>query len=247
MPESPSITIESNYLSDCSYLAGTDEVGRGPLAGPVVAATVMASGQLSDQSFSEYLNYLQTLGVTDSKKLSHKRRQKILTQLNLTTANLQVGQKLILLEKQKFTIYFALAEISPLIIDQINILNAALLAMSESFLTCWQPEEHLMESNSKKGVLLVDGQYPPPNIPPMVAVYPTIRGDSKSQLIALASIIAKEFRDHLMGEMAKLYPDYGFEKHAGYPTKYHKEALTQKGVLPIHRKSFKGVSQLVTK
>jgi ribonuclease HII len=245
--ESPSITIESNYLSHHSNISGTDEVGRGPLAGPVVAATVMASGTLDSSEFTQLLEHLRAIGVTDSKRLSAKRRKTILEQMQLTPETVKVGQNMTLLRESNFQLDYAVAEIPPLIIDKINILNAALTAMSHSYNLCWQAKQEMQPMSNQMAILLVDGQYPPPDIPPTTKIYPIIGGDHKSTLIALASIIAKEYRDHLMSEMDRLYPGYGFSKHAGYPTKAHKEALARLGALPIHRRSFKGVAPFVTK
>jgi ribonuclease HII len=106
--------------------------------------------------------------------------------------------------------------------------------MSEAFKNCWQGE---------RGVWLIDGNRMPKQVPATVDAQAIIKGDSKSVLIGLASIIAKEYRDNLMVTLSKSFPGYGLEKHAGYPTKAHKEAIAKLGPSPIHRKSFKGVKE----
>ncbi len=219
--------------SDHQFVAGVDEVGRGPLAGPVVAATafleVKELGELRP-----LFNQLNEMGITDSKKLTTKKRIQILKQLGISIPELRAGEKYCLKNENSFSLYFSIAEISPALIDEINILNASLRGMSESFKKCY---------SSGGGTLLIDGNKTPKDLPHTIASETVVKGDSKSTLIALASIIAKEYRDFLMVELSKEFPGYGLEKHAGYPTKAHKEAIIKLGVTSIHRKSFKGVKE----
>ena len=176
-------------------IAGTDEVGRGCLAGPVVAAAVILKEDIS--------------GLTDSKKISPKKREFLAD----------------LISKNSF---FAYGVVSNNKIDKINILNASLLAMKRAILNL----------PIKPALVLVDGIYKPNLNIPMKTI---IGGDSIEDAISAASIIAKVYRDNLMIEYNKKYPDYNFKKNKGYGTKEHFFAIQQKGICTIHRKSFKGV------
>ncbi len=220
--------FDLNYLrDDHHYLLGSDEVGRGPLAGPVVAATV-AVKKSAAKEFSKLAN---SLGVTDSKKLSDKKRLTILKTLGIELESLK---SFVVYERDLFC--FSLAELSPAEIDRHNILAASMMAMNSS-------REKL--DLSAKSVWLVDGNRAP--IKPMdhLDISCIVKGDQKSKAIALASVIAKSYRDHMMVELGRLYPGYGLEKHAGYPTATHREAIKTLGPSPVHRKSFKGVKEYV--
>ena len=213
-------------------LAGCDEVGRGPLAGPVVGATVRIC-TLDEVRAKDFLNIIKELGVTDSKKISRKKRKIILTEMGI---DLSSGHKLVEASYLGYPFSYSIHEVSEKKIDEINILNASLLAMRNSFIDC---------HNSSHSKLMIDGNKELLNIPSTVVMETIVKGDSKSVLIGLGSIIAKEYRDQLMEEMSSKYPGYGLEKHAGYPTKQHREAIVELGVTPIHRKSFKGVKEYV--
>ena len=193
--------IESRLIEEgYNLIAGTDEVGRGPLAGPVVAACVIMPKNCVIE------------GVTDSKKVSEKNR-KIL--------------KKIIEEK---AIAYRVVFIDPKKIDEINIYEASRLAMITA----------IKELDVKPEYVLVDAM-------PMEIEMPTesiIKGDEKSFTIACASILAKVARDDYMIELDKLYPEYGFAKHKGYPTKQHMEAIKQYGILDKHhRKSYAPVQE----
>jgi len=180
-------------------VVGVDEVGRGCLAGPVVAAAV---------ALPEDISYL---GITDSKKLTPQKRQEL--------------DKVI---KEK-AIAFSIAAVPPETIDRINILNASLLAMKQAIKGLpIIPKAILIDGNQALDIEIVQRTL--------------IKGDSRSCSIAAASIIAKVYRDSLMNEFSKKYPQYGFESHKGYATKVHKERLKAFGPCPIHRISFKGVA-----
>lgn len=183
------------------FIAGTDEAGRGPLAGPVVAASVILSPETI------------MMGLNDSKKLSAKKREELAEVI------------------KKEALAFSVVEISPEVIDEINILNAAHLGMKKS----------LENLSIKADFVLVDGTKNKQILRPQL---PLVKGDSKSASIAAASILAKVYRDKLMEEYSVLYPEYGFEKHKGYPTKDHIEAVEKHGVLSIHRKTFAPISNL---
>ena len=181
--------------SGATFIAGVDEAGRGPLAGPVAAAAVI----LPRNAYIPSLN--------DSKKLSEKRRLILEDEI-----------------KQQ-AIAWSCVMINPDIIDQINILEATKLAMIQAIHELTHPPQHVLTD-----AVILDIDIPQTNI---------IKGDALSVSIAAASIIAKNTRDRLMYEYDKLYPQYHFAKHKGYPTALHKEALRQYGPCPIHRKSFK--------
>lgn len=176
------------------YIAGVDEVGRGPLAGPVVcAAVIMPLDDLIE-------------GIDDSKKLSEKKRNTL--------------SELI---KEK-AICYNIAEVSPQVIDEINILEATKLCMKNA----------LEGLEIKPDVALVDALTLNTDIP----VVNIIKGDFLSYSIGSASIIAKVYRDNLMVELASKYPEYAFEKHKGYGTAVHINAIKKFGPTEIHRRSF---------
>lgn len=179
-------------------ICGTDEAGRGPLAGPVVAAAVILP---PDFPF-DILN--------DSKKLSEKEREE--------------AEKVI---KKKAAAY-SVAVIEHSVIDRINILAASLLGMKKS------SEE--VYSSHPFDILLCDGNKTPSVPFPVEAV---VRGDALIHEIMAASILAKCERDRIMTEAGRIWPQYGFEKHKGYPTKQHYAAIEKYGPCPIHRLSFK--------
>lgn len=226
--------IEFEYLENVdSYLAASDEVGRGPLAGPVVSCCVYLSGPF--ERLEDFLVYIRDLGVNDSKKITAKKRKKILRDLGIKKL---VAKKSCAVETKYFSFTFYIQEISPLKIDQINILNASLLSMKNAF--------EALNNENLQGCFLIDGNKIPKGLESSVRAHAIVKGDVRSALIGLASIIAKDYRDGLMEELSKKYPGYGLEKHAGYPTKAHKEAIKNLGISPIHRKTFKGVKEFVS-
>ncbi|MDF1733792.1 MAG: ribonuclease HII [Minwuia sp.] len=183
-------------------VAGVDEVGRGPLAGPVVAAAVI----LPDDRLIG--------GLADSKALSARRRQEIAAVLHQDAL-------------------VSIAEATVAEIDRLNILHAAMLAMSRAIAALPTPA----------AAVLVDGNRMPPDLAmPGEAV---VKGDAKVAAIAAASIVAKVHRDALMSGLAETYPGYGFERHAGYPTRQHRQALAALGPCPVHRRSFQPVRDLI--
>ena len=176
-------------------VAGTDEVGRGCLAGPVVAAAVILKTKIDN--------------LEDSKKLTEKKRELL---------------SKIILENS----FFGFGIVSNLEIDNINILNASLLAMKRAILNL----------ESKPALVLIDGIHKPDLDVPMQTI---IGGDSIEPAISAASIIAKVYRDNLMTVYDKKYPEFNFKKNKGYGTKEHFQAIALNGICCIHRKSFKGV------
>ena len=177
------------------YVAGVDEVGRGPLAGPVVCCAVIMPLE------NDILD-----GVDDSKKISEKKREQLAEEI------------------KKRAIDYVICEISPEKIDEINILEATKLCMKNCV-------EGL---KVKPDVVLVDAV----KIDIPYKKEPIIKGDFKSYSIGAASILAKVYRDNLMVDYDKIYPEYKFAKNKGYGTKDHISALKETGACPIHRKTF---------
>ncbi len=181
-------------------LVGLDEVGRGALFGPVVAAAVVLSPE-------SYLS-LSTLGVTDSKLLSAAQRSRLVTQIRQASLDCQIGMA-------------SVAEI-----DRLNILQASLLAMRRAFL----------KLNVTPTFCLVDGNQSIPNL--AIEQQTLVQGDRRSLAIAAASIIAKVWRDDLIIRLAQHYPGYGLDRHKGYGTLIHRQAIDQYGLTSQHRRSF---------
>lgn len=177
------------------YICGVDEAGRGPLCGPVAAAAVIMPEGLIID------------GVDDSKKLSEKKREELYDIIVKNAISYSV-----VFEDEKT-------------IDEINILNATMLAM----------EKAIKSLNPKADFALIDGNRSKGITVPNRTV---VKGDSLSHSIACASILAKVTRDRLLIEYDEKYPLYGFKAHKGYGTKAHYEAIEKYGILPIHRKSF---------
>lgn len=185
------------------YVAGVDEVGRGPLAGPVVAGAVI-------------LDPKQPIaGLMDSKKLSEKRREELA------------------LEIKEKSLAWAIARIDVDIIDEINILQASLRAMTTAVAGLSQQPDYVM----------VDGNRIPAGM--SISAEAVIKGDDRVSCISAASIIAKVARDQEMVEMEQRYPGYGLAQHKGYPTKAHIEALHKQGVTEIHRRTFGPVKKVL--
>lgn len=180
---------------DSKYICGIDEVGRGPLAGPVVAAAVI----LPKDTYYEFLN--------DSKKVTEKRRVRLYDELTNTA------------------VAWSLGVVSPEEIDRINILQATYKAMQTA----------IAGLSIKPDLILADAV----TIPDIdISQIGIIKGDAKSVSIAAASVVAKVYRDNMMCEYDKIYPEYAFAKNKGYGTKEHMDALRSIGMCPIHRRSF---------
>ena len=178
------------------YIAGMDEVGRGPLAGPVYAAAVILN---PDDPIE---------GLNDSKKLTEKKREALYPQI------------------KERALAWAIASATAQEIDEINILQARLLAMRRAVeMLSIKPDQALVDGNRDPDI---------PDVPSLLIV----GGDGKSASIAAASILAKVTRDHAMLELDKQYPQYLFAKHKGYPTKLHVEKLLEHGACPEHRQTF---------
>jgi ribonuclease HII len=184
------------YDKGLNSVAGIDEAGRGPLAGPVVAAAVIFPKNIS----IPHLN--------DSKKLTEKRRNNLFE---------------IIKEK---SLAYSVSMVGSAKIDEINILQATFMAMGDA----------VAGLKIRPDLCLIDGNHKIPNL--KLNQEAIICGDAKSAAIAAASVLAKVTRDRLMLEYAKEFPQYGFEKHKGYGTKTHMEALKKYGACGIHRRSF---------
>ncbi len=180
--------------SNTKYIAGIDEVGRGPLAGPVVTACVV-------MPYDEMLD-----GVFDSKKVTKRNRELLYDKILSKATSVTIA-----LRNQD-------------VIDKINILEATKECMKECFLTCKVKPDLLLVDAVKLNVCANEKSI--------------IKGDATSYAIACASIVAKVYRDRLMEDYAKLYPEYDFASNVGYGTKKHTEAIRTHGVTPIHRLSF---------
>lgn len=217
-------------------MAGCDEVGRGPLAGPVVAACASFHfKEYQEKEFKKILKELTLLGVNDSKKLSGPKRQKILSNFSFNNDPLSVNQIYTHVYSNNTCLKICIKEISPQTIDKINILNASLMAMSEASQACYDLEA--------TGLLLIDGNKKFSSKNEKMDMLTVIGGDAKSLLIGLASIIAKEYRDQLMKDFCNKYPGYGWSQNAGYGTAQHLAAISTLGVTEIHRRTFKGVKE----
>ena len=187
--------FDDEFRKENPIVCGADEAGRGPLAGDVFAAAVIFSADTVID------------GINDSKKLSPKKREQLFEEI---------------VEKAE---YFSIQRAYVAEIEEINILQSAMLAMKRA----------VEDIECTPDIVLIDGNKTPDLSCKTEAV---VKGDAKSQCIAAASILAKVARDKYMEEMALEYPQYRFEKHKGYGTKLHYEMLDKFGPCPIHRLSF---------
>lgn len=228
--------LETIYQNK-QWLAGLDEAGRGPLAGPVVGACALIEKPRT-ASWEELTLFLKQLGVTDSKKSSSKKRRTVLKQLGI---NLKSEVQVLTLGAQKtYRLSLCIQEISADEIDQINILRASLKSMSQ----CFEKLVQVQRLKPQEGEVWIDGNRRPQELTDSsFFTESVVRGDAKSVLIGLASFLAKEYRDELMAAFDVRYPGYGLSQHAGYPTLAHREAIAKLGPSSIHRKSFKGVRE----
>ncbi len=214
----PTLEEEEKIWRQGSILIGVDEVGRGPLAGPVFAAAVAF-----DMRDAEAMRLIATLGIHDSKKVSEKNRERIFAFLTAAHA----------------PIWWATGEEDEKTIDRINIFKASLSAMRKAVVKVVStlPKVKPLGGFYKgETFVFVDGRDIIPDL--TINQKAIIGGDGKILSIAAASIIAKVLRDRVMRAYAKQYPQYQFEKHKGYGTKLHFELIKKYGVSPIHRRSF---------
>lgn len=203
IPPTPDMQAEAAaYATGYRHVCGIDEAGRGPLAGPVVAAAVILP-----QGYS-------LPGLTDSKKLTAAKRETLYRHLMADNSVIKY-----------------VAEASVQEIDKLNILRATHLAMARA----------AQGLTPVADFCLIDGLAVPGFPLPSQNM---VKGDARSLSIAAASILAKVTRDHYMTELAKQYPQYGFERHAGYGTKAHLEAIRTHGITIHHRRTFAPVAQM---
>ncbi len=201
---SPTFDVESSLINKgFKLICGVDEVGRGPLAGPVVAAAVI----LDPENIPP--------GLNDSKKISQKKRERLFDDISKSAI-------------------ISVASLSAATIDKLNIRQATLLAMLRA--------THSLPKQTD--FALIDGRDIPEGLP--CPAHALIKGDSRSESIAAASIIAKVTRDNMMREAAQHYPDYGFDRHKGYGTAIHRQMIQEKGPCPLHRRSFEPIKSMIT-
>ncbi|MBO5227139.1 MAG: ribonuclease HII [Ruminococcus sp.] len=187
--------FDNDLRKSYPVLCGVDEAGRGPLAGDVYAAAVILDPDIVIE------------GINDSKKLSEKKRELIFEEI---------------CSKAKA---YCIATASVEEIEEINILNAAMLAMKRAVEGLGIQPEHVLVDGNRLPELAVSAQA-------------VVKGDANSASIAAASILAKVARDRNLRELDEMYPEYGFSKHKGYGTKAHYEAILEHGPSPVHRMSF---------
>jgi ribonuclease HII len=214
-------------------IIAVDEVGRGPLCGPVVVGAVRLYVE-SKNDLSIILKKLRTTGVQDSKKLSPSERSSILTKLGIVLLPYRERGEINL---AGLKLSYVTWEMDHEVIDRENILAASLRGMKEASL-------FLSEEKKLQTTVLIDGnkKFRWDTESPFTEL-PIVGGDNVSLLIGIASVIAKEKRDVFMRQMHELYPQYGINSHFGYPTKFHRDAIKEFGPSPIHRKTFKGVKE----
>ena len=191
------------YSNNIKYIGGVDEVGRGPLIGPVVAACVVLPKDFVLD------------GLTDSKKLSEKKRDKFYEYI------------------KENAVAYAVGCVYPEEIDEINIYEASRKAM---IIAINEVKKQIPLEHALIDAMPMDIDIPTTSI---------IKGDAKSISIAAASVIAKVTRDRMMYELDKKYPEYGFGKHKGYPTKMHLEAINKYGLIEGYRKSYGPVKEIL--
>lgn len=182
-------------------ICGIDEAGRGCLAGPVVSAAIIIDKKKIP------------LGAKDSKQLTEGKRKEFYANILSNAASYSIGIA------------------SNIEIDEMNILNAAMLSMERAFYGL----------AVKPDIVIIDGPIIPKNLSTLdnLKVIPIIKADERVKIVSCASIIAKVFRDDLMISLDNKYPEYGFRNHKGYATKEHKKNLSKYGFSEIHRKTFK--------
>lgn len=224
------------------YIIGVDEVGRGPLLGDVVISAVcLPNNMLQTTNDSQTDNLYQAdcvkiidnhllASLTDSKKLSEKKREKLFPLI------------------QQSAIAHSIIKIPPMMIDEFNILQATLLGMRLAIDDTIK--QILLENDNATFSVMIDGNQLPKlddlsTFSHIKYLQTIVQGDSKHACISASSVLAKVSRDNDMLELAKKYPHYSIEKHKGYPTKAHTQAIETYGILPEHRKSFAPIKNMI--
>jgi ribonuclease HII len=190
------------YSNKVNLICGVDEAGRGPLAGPVVAAAVVLP------------RGIRIAGLRDSKMLTEKRRFQLFDEIT------------------NVALVWATGSAGPGKVDEVNVLNATLLAMREA----------VLKIKDEFDLMIVDGRN---EVPVKTNQRPIVKGDTLSAHIAAASVLAKVTRDKIMIDYHDRYPEYNFIRNKGYGTREHKEMLIKHGPTPIHRKTFSGVREVI--
>lgn len=217
----PTYTKELSLLENYRLIAGVDEVGRGPLAGPVVSAVVI----FNPEKIGKYRSKLKWwTGVRDSKALSPRRRGSIVEFIKENCLD------------------FALGEASHREIDELNIHHASLLSMKRA----------LENLKIIPEMVLIDGLFKISGLRQGYGGFASrqisiVDGDAKILSIAAASILAKVYRDDLMQKYSRQFPRYGFERHKGYNTLFHRKAIIERGMTAIHRMSFPTLQNILSK
>lgn len=215
----PTLELEQECGFPEREIIGVDEVGRGCLFGSVISAAVILPEAWGGCSLPQLIQKFPILKcIDDSKKMTVSNREKVS-------------------EFLKNEIDFAIGEASVEEIDSINILNATFLAMERAI--------EKLSPGSKERIVFIDGNRASQNLRKKYDLKTIIKGDQKSLSIACASVIAKVYRDHQMQTHSKDFPNYQIEKHKGYGTKIHLEALEKYGITPLHRRTFAPISRLL--
>lgn len=210
----PTYTTELKHLEKYRFIAGIDEVGRAPLAGPVVSAVVI----LNPERVGKYRSKTKWWqDIRDSKTLSAAKRESLIDFIKQNSHDFAIGAAT---HKE---------------IDELNIHNASLLSMRRAI-------ERL---KIVPEIILIDGKFSIPGV--FVSQQPIVDGDAHVLSITAASILAKVYRDDLMRKYSHQFPEYGFEKHKGYDTSFHRKRILEHGPCEIHRMSFQTVKMAVNK
>jgi ribonuclease HII len=219
------------YNDGIKYVAGIDEVGRGPLAGPfVVSAVILDLGKIFSKELELMIN-----DTKEGKKPSEQSEQFLYTKINDSKQVSPKNRELLAEFIRKNAVSYSIKLLSPEKLDEIGISAATQLCFFNAIKNLKTLPEVILTDTFEVKKIIKDCQI---NI---------TRGDTKSISIAAASIVAKVYRDNIMVEMHEKYPLYGFDRHKGYGTKYHIEALYKYGPCEIHRRSFSPVKEMVGK
>lgn len=221
--ETSTFILEKDFAKQgFTHIIGTDEVGRGPLCGPVLACAAM----FKDNNFEIHADKQKQFDlIRDSKKVSEKQREEIFDFIH-----------------EHFHIGIGLCDHET--IDRINILEASFLSMKKAIQELKRNlKDEMWGETEPKFIILVDGNKQIPSL--SMEQYAVIGGDKLVKSISAASIVAKVTRDHMMEKMHEKYPQYGLDKHKGYGTKVHMDALAKYGPCEIHRKSFAPVRRAI--
>lgn len=197
-------------MKDCKYIIGIDEVGRGPIAGPVTVCAVLLP---NDYSWNDFY------GLKDSKKLTPKHREEWFLRVRNTD-----------------NIFYEVSSVSEKIIDSRGIVPSIQIALNKSLNKLLDKSLDKLDVNPEECFVFLDGGLHAPE--EFINQRTIIRGDEKEYAIALASIMAKVTRDRKMVQFSKKYPEYDFDSHKGYGTKKHYEQIKKYGMCDLHRRSF---------